>query len=151
VPIPTYELFDTLVWVAERHLADRDRHGLRVTASVLSELACEDRVASKLARDEALRSRWDRVWAATDDEALDRFQWSPGSASYTPPAAALAASMVQAAEVWLAEGDTVSVEVLLPRLAHLEAVHGPEVLFPGEMAERVDAVRFAMKDADHRG
>jgi len=135
-----YKLFQALLWNAEQSLRDGDIQAVKVAAALLAEIAQEDFVMRKLNSDERLRHRWDRIWAATDDEYR-----------HEPPVApaALAESLVQAAEFFLEEGDHRSVIPILPRLSYLEGVHGVDGAFPGEIAERVDAIRFALKD--HRG
>jgi hypothetical protein len=133
-----YKLFQALLWNAEQSLRDGDLQAVKVAAALLAEVAQYDFVMRKLNQDDRLRHRWDVVFAATDED----YQPDPPIAP-----AALAESLIQAAEFFLEGEDHWSVVNLLPRLAYLEGVHGVDRAFPGDLAERVDAVRMAMKDA----
>lgn len=137
--LTTYKLFTSLLQTAERHLQEKDSYGLLITVHVLAELAMEEFVGRKLAHDTRLAGRWDTVWRATLRKPDDM----------EPPPAELVEALLATAEMYLEEGDWRAARTALPKLALLESVHGVEGAFPGELAGRVDAIRFALKD--HRG
>jgi hypothetical protein len=99
----------------------------------------ETYVARKLAHDDRLRSRWDIIWSATDDDCYEGDR---------EPPVALVESLVEAAELFLEEGDWESARVILPKLSLIEGTHGTGSVLPGSLAGRVDSVRFALKDRD---
>jgi hypothetical protein len=137
--LTAYKLFSALLWQAEQHLQKKDFYALNLTVHVLAEIAMEEFTARKLAHDTRLARRWDKVWRATLRKPD----------SQVPPPGELVESLLDAAEMYLEEGDWRAAKTVLPKLALLEGVHGVEGVFPGELAERVDAIRMALKD--HRG
>lgn len=134
-----YKLFSALLWQAEQHLQQKEFYALSLTVHVLAEIAMEEFTARKLAHDKALARRWDAIW----------FAHLHKPESQEPPPVALAESLIQEAETFLDAGDFVSARSVLPKLALLETVHGVGSVFPGDLADRVDVLRFGLKD--HRG
>jgi hypothetical protein len=77
-----------LLWLADAESAlqgnaDERQWALDVPIPLLCQDALDPDVAAALLADGPLRSRWDRVFAATDADS--RFVWKTGDVSFLPP------------------------------------------------------------------